>query len=398
MPHLPPDRISQMPSSPTPKPYPESKIHAIDALFECAGLQRNLRGKAAGVTGRMRFERLSREELMTAAPVPRVAANGVQWLSVPNWEKTSLLWHGFSTRRGGLSRVFCGDDAQGELNLGFTAPHGQAMDDRETVAQNRRLLAEAISGDTTTPLIALRQIHSNLVVLADAGREQPRKAGVPSSRGSQEAVLASWGGRDRSSSLGWKADGLMTDEPGLLIGIQTADCIPILVADRKRRVVAAFHAGWRGTVKRIVESGIGRMRLAFGSRPEDLTASIGPGIGPCCYAVGEEMLSSFESQFAYARELFHEVYDSDPIRTRYPMLFLTQRAPGHSDIGPSLHLDLAEANRRQLLAAGLKPRAIHLVGGCTSCRPEMFFSHRASEGRTGRMMSVIGIRPDASRH
>jgi hypothetical protein len=272
------------------------------------------------------------------------------------------------------------------------------MDDPETVAQNRRLLAEAISGDTTTPLIALRQIHSNLVVLADAGREQPRKAGVPSSRGSQEAVLASWGGRDRSSSLGWKADGLMTDEPGLLIGIQTADCIPILVADRKRRVVAAFHAGWRGTVKRIVESGIGRMRLAFGSRPEDLTASIGPGIGPCCYAVGEEMLSSFESQFAYARELFHEVYDSDPIRTRYPMLFLTQRAPGHSDIGPSLHLDLAEANRRQLLAAGLKPRAIHLMGGCTSCRPELFFSHRASEGRTGRMMSVVGIRPDASRH
>jgi hypothetical protein len=243
------------------------------------------------------------------------------------------------------------------------------MDDRETVAQNRRLLAEANTGDAATPLVALRQIHSNLVVLADASLEQPRKA-----------------------------DGLMTDEPGLLIGIQTADCIPILVADRKRRVVAAFHAGWRGTVKRIVESGIGRMRLAFGSRPEDLTAAIGPGIGPCCYAVGEEVLSSFESQFAYARELFREVYDSDPIRTRYPMLFLTQRAPGHSDIGPSLHLNLAEANRRQLLAAGLKPRAIHFVGGCTSCRPELFFSHRASEGRTGRMMSVIGIRPDASRH
>jgi YfiH family protein len=358
-----------MPSSPTPEPYPDSEIHAIDALFQRAGLQRNLRGKAAGVTGRMRFERLSREELMTAAPVPRVAANGVQWLSVPSWEKTSWLWHGFSTRRSGLSRVFCDDDAQGELNLGFTAPHGQAMDDRETVAQNRRLLAEAITGDAATPLVALRQIHSNLVVLADASLEQPRKA-----------------------------DGLMTDEPGLLIGIQTADCIPILVADRKRRVVAAFHAGWRGTVKRIVESGIGRMRLAFGSRPEDLTAAIGPGIGPCCYAVGEEVLSSFESQFAYARELFREVYDSDPIRTRYPMLFLTQRAPGHSDIGPSLHLNLAEANRRQLLAAGLKPRAIHLVGGCTSCRPELFFSHRASEGRTGRMMSVIGIRPDASRH
>jgi YfiH family protein len=184
----------------------------------------------------------------------------------------------------------------------------------------------------------------------------------------------------------------MTDQSGVLLGIQTADCIPVLVADRKRRAVAAFHAGWRGTVHRIVESGIGRMRLAFGSRPEDLIAAIGPGIGPCCYEVGEEVLSAFESQFAYFIDLFHEVYDSDPVRQKYPMLFLTQRAPGHSPIGPSLHLDLVEANRRQLLAAGLKPGAIKLVGGCTSCQPELFFSHRASQGHAGRMFGVIGIR------
>jgi hypothetical protein len=113
--------------------------------------------------------------------------------------------------------------------------------------------------------------------------------------------------------------------------------------------------------------------------------------------VGEEVLSEFESQFAYSRELFREVYDSDPVRTRYPMLFLTQRAPGHSPIGPSLHLNLVEANRRQLLAAGLKPRSIHVVGGCTSCQPELFFSHRGSQGHAGRMMSLIGIRPDAAR-
>jgi YfiH family protein len=218
--------------------------------------------------------------------------------------------------------------------------------------------------------MAIRQIHSGLVVVAgaaDASRERPQKA-----------------------------DGMMTDEPGLLLGVQTADCIPVLVADRKRRAVAAFHAGWRGTVKRIVENGVGRMRLQFGSRPEDLVAAIGPGIGPCCYAVGDEVLSGFESQFAYARELFREVYDSDPVRTRYPMLFLTQRAPGHSEIGPSLHLNLAEANRRQLLAASLKPRAIQLVGGCTNCQRELFFSHRGSQGRAGRMMSVIGIRPNGA--
>jgi hypothetical protein len=188
---------------------------------------------------------------------------------------------------------------------------------------------------------------------------------------------------------------MMTDEPGLLLGIQTADCIPVMVADRKRRAVAVFHAGWRGTVQRIVEAGVGRMRLQFGSRPEDLTAAIGPGIGACCYAVGEEMLSAFESQFDYARELFCEVDDYDAVHMKYPMLFLTQRAPGHSPIGPSLHLNLVEANRRQLLAAGLKPRSIHVVGGCTSCQRQMFFSYRASQGRAGRMLSVIGIRPEA---
>jgi copper oxidase (laccase) domain-containing protein len=75
------------------------------------------------------------------------------------------------------------------------------------------------------------------------------------------------------------------------------------------------------------------------------------------------------------------------------MLFLTQRAPGHSPIGPELHLDLVEANRRQLLDAGLKPRAIHAVGGCTSCQTELFFSHRASRGHAGRLMAVIGIKP-----
>lgn len=184
----------------------------------------------------------------------------------------------------------------------------------------------------------------------------------------------------------------MTSQPGLLLGIQTADCIPVLVADRQRKAVAAFHAGWRGTVRRIVENGIGRMRLEFGSQPKDLVAAIGPGVGQCCYAVGEEVLSEFESQFTYGSELFREIGSSDPVRTKYPMMFLAQRAPGHSSPGAGLHLDLIEANRRQLLAAGLQPRAIQFVGACTNCHPELFFSHRGSRGRCGRMMSVIGIR------
>ncbi len=327
---------------------------------------RSLRGKAAGVTRRMRLDRAVQEELKPILPVPRRAANGVEWLAAPGWEKTPWLWHAFSTRRGGVSRVYAPDGAPGELNLGFTAADG-----RELVSQNRRLLAEAATGAPDTPLVTLRQVHSNVLVVSSADRS-----------GCENPL---------------KGDGLMTAEPGILLGIQTADCIPVLVADRKRCVVAAFHAGWRGTVKRIVESGIGRMRLEFGSRPEDLIAAIGPGVGQCCYAVGEEVFTEFESQFSYGPELFREVYDSDPVRTRYPMLFLTQRAPGHSPIGPCLHLDLAEANRRQLLAAGLKPRSISRTGGCTSCQTELFFSHRASQGHAGRMMSVIGIRPASGR-
>ena len=322
---------------------------------------RSLRGKAGSQRISSGFDRAAAEELSRSAPTPRVAANGVQWLAVPGWEKIPWLCHGFSTRKGGLSRAYCGEEAPGELNLGFTAD-----DSKETVASNRSLLAEAVTGDPLTPLVTARQFHSNLVRLstsADARR------GIP-----------------------WRADGLITGEAGLLLGIQTADCIPVVVADRKRRAVGAFHAGWRGTVKRIAEIGVGRMRLEFGSRPEDLVAAIGPGVGACCYAVGEEVLSEFESQFQYARELFREVYSTDPVRAKYPMLFLTQRAPGHSPIGPSLHLDLVEANRRQLLDAGLKPRAIQVVGGCTSCEMELFFSHRASRGHAGRMMAVIGIR------
>ncbi len=353
-----------MPSSSRAKSV--SARNAADRRLSRAGLARGLRGKSSPPVRNSRFDRADTEELTAPAPVPRRAANGVEWLPVPGWN-LPWLWAGFSTRRGGRSRAYSAEGAPGlpavagELNLGFTE-----VDDRANVLANRGLLAQAVTSSASTPIIPLRQFHSNIIirtVRADAARSAPRKA-----------------------------DGQITDEPGFLLAVQTADCIPVLVADRKRRVVAAFHAGWRGTLKRIVESGVGQMRLAFGSQPEDLIAAIGPGIGLCCYAVGEEVLSEFESQFSYARELFKEVFDSDPVRKKYPMLFLTQRAPGHSPIGPSLHVDLVEANRRQLLAAGLKPDSIQVVGGCTQCHTDLFFSHRASHGHTGRMMAVIGIR------
>ena len=290
---------------------------------------------------------------------PVRAPNGVEWVSAAGLKRISWLWHGFSTRRGGMSTAYTAEGEPAELNLGFTAD-----DTREHVLRNRELFVEAITGNASVPMVTIRQIHSSVVAVADSSHIcQP-----------------------------CEGDGLMTDKPGLLLGILTADCTPVLVADRKKKAVAAFHAGWRGTVKRIVENGIGQMRLEFGSQPEDLVAAIGPSIGPCCYAVGEDVLSEFTSQFVYAPELFREVYGSDPMKEKHQTPFPSQSVPDDSPTGPSLHLDVAGANRRQLLDAGLKARNISMVGGCTRCQPELFFSHRGSQGRAGRMLNVIGIR------
>jgi copper oxidase (laccase) domain-containing protein len=135
------------------------------------------------------------------------------------------------------------------------------------------------------------------------------------------------------------------------------------------------------------------MRREFGSQAEDIYAAIGPGIQNCCYEVGEELKEKFESQFGYAAELFHSVQESDPVREKYPMLFMNQRAPGHGDPCIKLHLDLREANRRQLLDLGVPEKNITAFEECTACNPRSFFSHRAEKGKTGRMMAVIGIKP-----
>lgn len=303
------------------------------------------------------------EEMPRQTP-RRVIRSQIEVVQAPAWKAWPWLLHGFSTRTGGVTTAYrAGERAgqrAGELNLGFTT-----SDPRENVVENRRRLLEALGGGASDELVTLLQIHSSLIRRVgreDARREQP-----------------------------WKGDGMMTDAPGVVLAIQTADCIPVLVVDTKKRAVAGFHAGWRGTLKRIVESGVGRMRVEFGSRPENLVAAIGPGIGACCYAIGEEVRSEFLSQFVYAPELFHEVTNSDPVREKYPLLFLTQRAPGHSNLGPSLHLNLMEANRRQLLDAGLRDEAITVVGDCTNCQNNRYFSYRAEHGLTGRMFSVVGV-------
>lgn len=278
---------------------------------------------------------------------------------------SELPWlvHGFSTRVGGYSRVY----RKGDLNLGFTKEDSKAAVERNRAAFLGELGAISRIGRSRAkallwPLVTLRQIHSDIIHRVDS---------VPAEQ------LA--------------GDGLLTASPRLLLAVQTADCFPVILVDAKRRAVGVFHAGWRGTAKRIVEKGVGEMLGHFGSRPRDLRAAIGPGIQGCCYEVGEEVRTSFESQFQYASELFREVKESDPVREKYPLLFLTARAPGHGELPPKIFLDLAEANRRQLLAAGVPANNIEVLKHCTGCNNEMLFSYRTEKGKTGRQVAVTGI-------
>ncbi len=287
------------------------------------------------------------------------ARNKLQLLHSKKLAGLPWLVHAFSTRHGGVSRGYGGN----ALNLGFTK-----QDSRAAVERNRDLFLKELgvaNGRRSWPLISLRQIHSDLIHRVDRTPQQPLTG-----------------------------DGLVTDTPGLLVAVQTADCLPVILVDRKRRAVGVFHAGWRGTVKRIVEKGVGEMRKYFGSDPRNLVAAIGPGVQGCCYEVGEEVRTRFEGQFAYARSLFREVKESDPVREKYPMLFLTARAPGHSELPVKLFLDLVEANRRQLLGAGVLANNIEANAPCTACHTELLFSFRAEKGVTGRMMAAAGINPE----
>jgi YfiH family protein len=265
--------------------------------------------------------------------------------------------HAFSTRPGGQSSVY-GDRS---LNLGFTKD-----DQRERVERNRKAFLAAAGATASSkpwPLITMRQVHSDVIHVVRSAKPGPLVG-----------------------------DGMITCVPGIALGILVADCFPVLLVDDRNKAIGAFHCGWRPTIKRMVEKGLGVMRYEFGTRPQDVYAAIGPGIQSCCFEVGEELKEKFESQFAYAADLFHTVQESDPVREKYPLLFMNQRAPGHGDSCIKLHLDLREANRRQLLALGVPEKNISALPNCTACDTRKFFSHRAEKGVTGRMMAVVGIK------
>lgn len=267
-----------------------------------------------------------------------------------------LRWavHGFSTRPGGASLL----DGKPALNLGFTE-----WDERERVAANREKFLAAL-GVREMQLISMRQFHSDVIhVVAERGTEAAR------------------------------ADALITRTPGLLLGVQTADCVPILLADTRQHAVAAIHAGWRGTLARIVQKTLGRMRLEFGTRPGDVVAALGPAIGGSCYEVGPEVAQGFASQFSVAAEWFEGPFEQlahgeEPLW----LPWLTMMPPGHVPPPPRVQLDLRAANRWQLADAGVPEKQIDVSDLCTACRTDLLFSYRREGANTGRLMAIVGIK------
>lgn len=289
----------------------------------------------------------------------------LEMLTVKIFEPIPWLVHGFSTRKGGVSRL----NGAAVLNLGVTD-----WDSPAAVTQNRKAFVHALAAAKPTSkqdskiaiepsLITLRQIHSDVVhVVSKAPASAPQ------------------------------GDAAISTQGGFLLGIQTADCVPILLADTRRRVVAAIHAGWRGTLARIVTKTLGRMRFEFGTGPEDVVAAVGPAIGPCCYEVGPEVAQAFAGQFAHAAEWFQGPFErlatgEEP----NPLPWLTMMPPGHEPPPERVQLDLAAANRWQLVDAGVNPRNIAVSSLCTGCRKDLFFSYRKEGTGTGRMLSAIGI-------
>jgi YfiH family protein len=229
--------------------------------------------------------------------------------------------HGFSTRRA----------ERNDFTLG-------PADSPNPMVQINRVRFLAAIGAPGWPIIKLKQIHSGIVVDVD----DTSAAG--------EAV---------------PGDAAVTSLQGVALAIQTADCVPILIADSESRAVAAIHAGWRGTAARIAQAAVARMSEKFGVNPRLLRVAIGPHIGVCCYEVGEEVVREIDDPAAIER---------------------------HDD-WPKLHLNLATANRRQLLDAGIPEAQIEISTLCTKCREDLFHSFRRDGKRMGHLLSMIGIAP-----
>jgi len=249
------------------------------------------------------------------------------------------LVHAFSTRQGGVSR-----EPFATLNLGMTVG-----DEPAAVAENRERFFGGL-GLRPEQIVRVRQVHGREVLVVTA------------------ALAARPGFPRLLAEEGVAADALVTDRPGVALAVSTADCTPILLFDPVHRAVAAVHAGWPGTAKRVAVEALLAMRRSYGSDPADCLAAIGPSIRGCCYEVDGPVTEAMASALPH--------WERYAVPTR----------PGH------WRLDLARVNRALLEGAGLPGAQIEDLGFCTGCRTDLFFSHRAERGRTGRMASVIMLR------
>ena len=264
--------------------------------------------------------------------------DGVRALACAPLEEEGFA-NAFSTRAGGVSPV-----PEGALNLA-----GFDDDAAENIHENRRRFLGLLGGDWT--LAACWQVHGADVRVVGS-LEDARGDG--DSRGETE-----------------RCDALVTQTPGVLVGVKTADCVPVLLGDARTGAAAAVHAGWRGTLAGIAGRVLEQMRASFGTRAADVRAAIGPAARGCCYEVGPEVVEAFRRNFAEADALF------------------TPTAGGRALV------DLHRANREQLAAAGVPAERVHTLPLCTMCRTDLFFSYRREKhlpGPKGRLMSVIGRR------
>ena len=271
-----------------------------------------------------------------------VVRREIEWLECSTLSELSWLMHAFTTRRGGL-------------DLSRPVPEAPAV-----VHDNWKRALASMNADAFT-LGVLRQIHSDHVWSASRAVDSQSLKFVPVNQ--TENVESA----NRESC----GDALITCEPGILLAVLTADCVPILMADTNSHAVAAIHAGWRGTLEGIVDKTVREMNAAFGSKPENLVVAIGPSIRACCYEVGSEVAAEFTQRFPRAEEFIIE----KPSRPCYA------------------NLDLIAVVRRQLLSAGVSNAGIHVADFCTACRTDLFFSYRKEGQAAGRMAALIGINP-----
>jgi len=243
--------------------------------------------------------------------------------------------NGFSTRLGGASSLEA--DLNGtELNLG-----GFNEDSRENIFENRRRFLVAFPGEYKLRLAW--QVHGDNIRLVERA--------------------------DDAVDSDEHADALISDLPGVLVGVKTAYCVPLLIGDPTSGAFAAVHAGWRGTAQSIVKKAVAKLIDMYGSSPVDMISAIGPAAGCNQYEVGQDVIDLFDQNFATAKKYF------------------TDTKPGHALV------DLKSANRDQLIQSGVSGNNISIAPYCTMERSDLFFSYRlekAKFGRTGRLLSVIG--------